>query len=88
MPTKRSINQHTCSSAVGGYSPGFRDGLAVAIGAPFEGTSDAIPAAAETGFELAVVPLLVVAAFTNVLVPFSFAGGSYYKETYVSTKEG
>lgn len=68
-----SINPPTCSSAVGGYSPGFRDGLAVATGAPFEGTSDAIPAAAETGFELAVVPLVVV-TFTNVLVPFSLAG--------------
>ena len=48
----------------------------MATGAPFEGTSDAIPAAAEAGLELVVllpdslapaVPLAVV--FTSVLVP-------------------
>lgn len=66
---------HTCSSAVGGYCPGFRDGLSVATGAPFDGTSEAIPAAAETGFEAGVlrdssVPAaLAVLVFTNELVP-------------------
>lgn len=48
----------------------------MASGAPFEGTSEAIPAAAETGLELVLLlpapfaplaPLLVV--FTNVFVP-------------------
>lgn len=64
---------------MGGYSPGFRDGLAAAAGAPFEGTSEAIPAAAETGLEFVVllladsfappVPPPLVAVFTRVLVP-------------------
>lgn len=55
----------------------------MATGAPFEGTSDAIPAAAETGLELVVllpdsfapaVPLVVV--FTKVLVPGPFVDHS------------
>lgn len=50
----------------------------MATGAPFEGTSEAIPAAAETGLEpvadsfVPAAPVLaVVGVFTNVLVPIS-----------------
>lgn len=75
-PTGVRVNQHhTCSSAVGGYSPGFRDGRSIATGAPFEGTSEAIPAAAETGFGAGVLrdssapAALAVLVFTNELVP-------------------
>lgn len=55
----------------------MRDGLDVATGAPFEGTSDAIPAAAEAGLELVVLlpdsfdPALLV-VFTIVFVPEAF----------------
>lgn len=67
----------TCSSAVGGYSPGFNIGLVPFTGAPFDGTSEAIPAAADTGFEAALVPgrdsptlpVAVAGVFTSVLVP-------------------
>lgn len=76
-PTGLLANQHhTCSSAVGGYCPGLSDGLSVATGAPFEGTSEAIPAAAETGFGAGVLrdssapAELAVLVFTNELVPF------------------
>lgn len=70
----RSVHR-TCSSAVGGYCPGLREGLAGATGAPFDGTSDAIPAAADTGLAEAAgprdsaPPLAAVELFTSVLVP-------------------
>lgn len=61
----------------------MRDGLAMATGAPFDGTSDAIPAAAETGFEAraprdsSVPAPLVVLVFTNVFVPSHMPSGGF-----------
>lgn len=84
--------KHTCSSAVGGYSPGLREGLAAATGAPFDGTSEAIPAAADTGLAEAAgprddsaPPLVAAVLFTSVLVPTRV---SHRVERYRDTSEG
>lgn len=78
-------HSHTCSSAVGGYSPGLRSGLGAVTVAPFDGTSEAMPAAADSGFETLVAPrdspaLPAAGVFTSVLVPAQRAHDAKFYE--------